>query len=453
MALTYGFYDSVDSDRVYNAEQVSSLFDGIIEDGVIAGEGGELRVYENTLMSVKVDTGRAWFDHTWTLNDGWMNFDITAAHALLNRWDIVYIEVNSASRTNSMGVLDGTPATEPVLPTLTNTATVHQYPLAYVYVAAGVTDILQAAITNKVGTAETPFSTGILQSIDWEDQLDVIRSQLITGPVDVTDYVRSTGLSVPASGAGIELAYSSNTGYVIAYDRTGDAFKIMQLLGSSIHLYPEGGSVQIGNAVNYIQIDPDGDLTFVGTAGIRGPSIHLYPEGGNVLIGSAANHTQIAPNGNLNFVGTAGLLFGSFWGYVLLWVQANAVQFLWYDISDPEDIGTGRLNGITHDGAGKLTVLTEGAYEANWYGSFSADAIGVEVQVALSVNGAETSMGLNRYETMAANKPHPFSGMAILDLAANDTVNLSIMTPTAGTPDLGIDVLGLVLKQIGGKEI
>ena len=34
MAVTYGFYNSSNGDRKYNAEQFGSIFDGIILDGV-----------------------------------------------------------------------------------------------------------------------------------------------------------------------------------------------------------------------------------------------------------------------------------------------------------------------------------------------------------------------------------------------------------------------------------
>ena len=35
MAVTSGFFNSVNHDRLYDAEQLSSIFDGIIIDGVM----------------------------------------------------------------------------------------------------------------------------------------------------------------------------------------------------------------------------------------------------------------------------------------------------------------------------------------------------------------------------------------------------------------------------------
>ena len=73
MALTYGFYNSVSSDREYDAIDMGRLFDGIILDGVYAALGDYFMVTENGTpdMNVVVGTGRAWFDHTWSYNDIW----------------------------------------------------------------------------------------------------------------------------------------------------------------------------------------------------------------------------------------------------------------------------------------------------------------------------------------------------------------------------------------------
>ena len=44
MALTCGFYNSVDGDRKYDATQFASLFDGVITDGVVAAVATSLRL-------------------------------------------------------------------------------------------------------------------------------------------------------------------------------------------------------------------------------------------------------------------------------------------------------------------------------------------------------------------------------------------------------------------------
>ena len=69
MSLTGGFFNSKDHDRRYNAESISRLFDGIIEDGVYETYGDKFIVRQASGMDVTIGSGRAWFDHCWIHND------------------------------------------------------------------------------------------------------------------------------------------------------------------------------------------------------------------------------------------------------------------------------------------------------------------------------------------------------------------------------------------------
>lgn len=168
MALTYGFYNSLNGDRKYDAEQMGRIFDGIINDGVYQSIDDAMMVKASSGMTVSVGLGRAWFNHTWTLIDALYLVTLDDSELALNRYDAVVLEINSDNNTraNSIQVVKGTPALEPAKPTLTNTEKVHQYPLAYVYIAAKATEISQSNITNAVGTSETPFVAGVLEHID-----------------------------------------------------------------------------------------------------------------------------------------------------------------------------------------------------------------------------------------------------------------------------------------------
>lgn len=171
MAVTYGFYDSLNHDRLYNAQQMSAIFDGIINDGVFMSVGNQFHTVAGTGMQVIVKSGRAWFDSTWTLNDAEYPLSIDAADVLLTRIDAVVLEVNSevATRANTIKVVKGTPASTPAKPTLTNTATIHQHALAYVTVAKNITAITNSMIEIVVGKTETPYVTAILETTDITD--------------------------------------------------------------------------------------------------------------------------------------------------------------------------------------------------------------------------------------------------------------------------------------------
>lgn len=55
----------------------------------------------------------------------------------------------------------------------------------------------------------------------------------LVNPADYTGTLRATGLCVPSCGAGVEIAYTGNQGYVVAYSRDTDAYKPLNLGGST----------------------------------------------------------------------------------------------------------------------------------------------------------------------------------------------------------------------------
>lgn len=182
MAITSGFYNALNHDRQYEATQIGSIFDGIIEDGIYETIGQKFMVTASgNGLVVNVGTGRAWFDHTWTLNDAILPIEMDEAELVLDRIDAVVLEVDASlsGRTNAVKTVKGTPSSQPVKPTLINTEEVHQYPLAYVSIKAEQTLIEQSDIENAVGTSATPFVVGVLEMMDvdalvaqWQTQFE-----------------------------------------------------------------------------------------------------------------------------------------------------------------------------------------------------------------------------------------------------------------------------------------
>ena len=144
-----------------------------------------------------------------------------------------------------------------------------------------------------------------------------------------------------------------------------------------------------------------------------------------------------------------GLPYASVWGNEIAWTQANAVQNTWYEISDA-DITTGQLNEVTHDGNGQFTVGIAGRYHCSWSVTSEVTAANQHIQVTFSVNGTETNDGMSHYESFGVSRQFPVSSIAILDLAATDTVEVSIRTTDAGTPDISVDHLNITLTHVGG---
>lgn len=171
MAVTYGFYNSLNKDRVYNAEQISSIFDGVITDGVFASIGDMLIPIPGNGMQVIVKTGKCWFNSTWTLNDAPLPLDLDEPDVGLTRIDAIIIEVDASvsKRSNSIKIVKGTPSANPEKPNLINSEILHQYALGYVTITPNTTSITADKIENNVGNSSCPFITSILQQTNIEE--------------------------------------------------------------------------------------------------------------------------------------------------------------------------------------------------------------------------------------------------------------------------------------------
>lgn len=168
MTVSSGFFNSVNHDRLYDAEQLSSIFDGIIIDGVYENYGDAFMVTANpeANSSVLIGTGRAWFDHTWTVNDSTYVMQLDPPNVMVGRIDAIAIDVDRTTnvRKNTIVYIKGSESTPSTPPTLINTDLHNQYLIALINRDPGAdAPIAQSKIENVVGTT-TPIVTGILES-------------------------------------------------------------------------------------------------------------------------------------------------------------------------------------------------------------------------------------------------------------------------------------------------
>ena len=171
MSFTYGFYNSVNHDRKYDSLQISSMFDGLITDGVFRNIGSCFALTVNSGLKVNIGAGRAWFNHTWSYNDTTYILQLPEAHAVFTRIDAIVIRVNRADRTNSLAVVSGNPASSPQRPTLRKSGDVFEYALGYITIANGQTELQPSNIAQVIGSTECPFVTSLMQGVSIDDLL------------------------------------------------------------------------------------------------------------------------------------------------------------------------------------------------------------------------------------------------------------------------------------------
>lgn len=167
--VSCGFFNSSNGDRKYTAEQVSMIFDYLINDGVLETYGDKFFTTPSTsTLGVVLGSGWAWFNYTWTQSDTPMLFSLAQADPSLDRIDTIYLRVDKRplQRANDLGLLEGSPGLNPKPRDLPVVTDVYYHPLAYVRVRANVTRIAASDIEILVGKTNAPFITSILQTTD-----------------------------------------------------------------------------------------------------------------------------------------------------------------------------------------------------------------------------------------------------------------------------------------------
>lgn len=170
MAITYGFFNSVNGDRLYNADDISNYFLKLISNGVFATPSNAMQVQAGSGMTVNVSAGWGFINCKWLNNDAAYSLTLDAADIVLNRIDRVVMRLNADStlRNMELAIVKGTPAATPTAPALTRVSGgVWELSLAQIYVGANVTEITQANITDeRPDTSVCGFVTGLIDQID-----------------------------------------------------------------------------------------------------------------------------------------------------------------------------------------------------------------------------------------------------------------------------------------------
>ena len=158
--VRYGFFNAKklitgDYDRKYNAEDVNNYFKGAISrDGIYQFVGNQCRVITAGGMDIAVKNGKGQINYHWFEVTSNEILTIREAHATLNRWTAVIARYDAANRNIYLMTIDGTESERPSKPQIQRTDTLRDICLAYVYVAAGTTEITSADIEDAVENIE-----------------------------------------------------------------------------------------------------------------------------------------------------------------------------------------------------------------------------------------------------------------------------------------------------------
>lgn len=212
--LTYGFFNSVNGDRKYNADTISDMFKGLVSDGVYKKVGDMFEVTPNTGLTLNIKSGRAVAGRRWVVNDATISVTLGAAHVTYGRYDAIVLEANDITRDVSVQIIKGTPSESPEKPDIVRNSHVYDICLAYVYVGAGANTITSADIEDTRADSEVCGYVHLLVS----SSLDRFRASVTTSAAVSTilipegaDYEAGDLLTVYIDG----LYLDSSTDYTI----------------------------------------------------------------------------------------------------------------------------------------------------------------------------------------------------------------------------------------------
>lgn len=167
MALTCGFFNSLNGDRLYNADTISRMFKGLISDGIYESVGHAFIVKPSSGLTISIGSGRAIADDKWVENDADITLTLNTAHVTLNRYTAIVLRKSVTDRTITLEMIDGAAASTPTKPETLRNESYYDLCLAYVYVPAGATTITASNIEDtRPNTSLCGFVTGIIEQVD-----------------------------------------------------------------------------------------------------------------------------------------------------------------------------------------------------------------------------------------------------------------------------------------------
>lgn len=155
-----GFYNAINKDRTYSADDMNKPYKRIVSDGVFCNPNGtpseDFQVIATTGMVLNVKPGNGLVAHKWIESETITPIVVPGNTSLNSRVDGVFLQVDESTRTGNIVYKTGdiTPASGKT-----------EYLIATVTVASGATSITQADIVDKRGDT-CPWVAALIEQPD-----------------------------------------------------------------------------------------------------------------------------------------------------------------------------------------------------------------------------------------------------------------------------------------------
>lgn len=178
-----GFFNSVNRDRLYTAEQMNRPYKRVITEGVFATPQGtastDLQVVSATSgMNIVCKAGEGLLAGKWFENPSDIVITVPSNTNIVPRRDSVILQVDNRNTGRVVNIIykEGTPSSNPQPPDINNIENVIERRLANIYVAAGANYIGNDAIVDLRGSSECPWITSLIKQVDTSTLYDQYRA-------------------------------------------------------------------------------------------------------------------------------------------------------------------------------------------------------------------------------------------------------------------------------------
>ena len=214
---------------------------------------------------------------------------------------------------------------------------------------------------------------------------------------------------------------------------TPDVGEVVERVNGTVNI--NGIPVTIGGDNGSVVVAPDGTIDITGAPVTIGD-------------GAVSDYVQVDADGVMMFVGAAGMIFGSFYGNELDWENGGPTAGVFTVISDADTV-VGELSGVTFQNDQELLIATAGKYIVTYSLALTVAGAGKHVESAIGLEGVALEPGRTHVNPQNANVTHALAGVAVLDLAAAEKVSVMVTNET-DTSVITVEHVNLAVVQIGG---